>query len=174
MYGEVKGAREAARAFDQVRRLTKAHARKRLEFWGRRLLTSIRGDSQLFTSDHGVLKASLWTERTRDSQEPSQEAGWGVPYGEVHEWGPARAKEWKIVPRGLRSDVTSGRGGAGQALKKLRFVSNGKVVYAKSVTHRWTEASRRPHFEPWLDHLRRYFLEDMQSICSRVISGELT
>ena len=170
----VTGVDEACRALTGTTRLTRAHTRKRLAFWGRRLVSSIRGDSGLFTSDHGVLKASLWTERSKDSAEPAQEIGWGVPYGEVLEWGPARAREWKIRPRGFRSDVTHGRSGGGKALARLRFVAKGKVVYAREVTHRWTEAERRPHFAPWLDHITRFFLDDMLSINARVIAGELT
>jgi hypothetical protein len=169
--GRVRGVRAFVRSLERADKVARAHIRQRQTFWGNRVIRDIRGDHQLFSNEHGRLKQSLYTRRKRGQKpgESVQELGWRVPYGEVVEFGPARAREWKIRPRGFRSDAK----GAGKALTHLRFVVKGKVIYAKEVTHRWTEKERRPHFEPWIDHVRRFYLDDMVSILPRVLKGEL-
>jgi len=173
--GRVRGVREFSRRLQRADKVARAHVRQRQVFWGNRVIRDIRGDHQLFSNEIGRLKQSLYTRRKRGQKagESVQELGWRVPYGDVVEFGPARAREWEIRPRGFRSDISHGRSGGGVALTFLRFVSKGKVVYAKKVKHIWTEKERRPHFEPWIDHFRRFYLEDMATIVPRVLRGEL-
>jgi hypothetical protein len=166
------GVENLGQDFRKSRKLIRVHTRRALGKWGRRIITDIRRDEELFSNETGRLKASLWTKRGKDPV-PVQEMGWAVPYGEVLEFGPKRKKTWVIRPKGFRSDVNLGRSGAGQSLKALRFESKGRIVYARKVTHRWTSAELRPHFRPWMDHWRRHILQDLQSIQGRVLEGDL-
>lgn len=161
-------------------RIIRGHQRRRLSYWGRYIIASIRRDGKIFKYEQGkrkggkgMLKASLWTERNRKSQQPSQLLGWGVPWGEVMEFGPARKSSWKIRPSGFRSDVGLGRSGAGRALRFLRYEQHGEIKYAREVTHVWTDSQRRPHFEKHLKRHDRGFRQDMDSIPVRVFEGKL-
>jgi hypothetical protein len=173
MRAEMTGVENLGRSFRRDRKLIRVHTRRALSKRARRIISDIRRDEELFSNESGRLKASLWTKRAKGT-EIVQEMGWAVPYGEVLEFGPRHKREWKIRPRGFRSDVTLGRSGGGQALKALRFKSKGKIVYARVVTHRWTSDQLRPHFGPWLDHWRRHILAELATIQQRVIEGELT
>jgi hypothetical protein len=162
-------------------RIIRGHQRRRLAYWGRYIINSIRRDGKLFKYEQrqrggrrkGMLKASLWTERNRNSREPSQLLGWGVPWGEVMEFGPARKSSWKIRPSGFRSDATLGRSGAGKALKFLRYEQHGVIKYAREVTHVWTDSQKRPHFAKHLKRHDRGFRQDIESLPTRVFEGKL-
>ena len=162
--------RELRHHWSRAPRLIKAHSAKRLDYWGRRIISSIKTDSSLFTRDRGRLKNSLWTHRRRG--ELVQEMGWAVPYGYVLEWGPSTKRTWVIKPKGFRSDAP-GRSGGGRALTALRWKAGGEWKYARQVTHRWTVGSLRPHFEPWIDHHKRHMLQDLGDVPHRVLEGEL-
>lgn len=159
-----------------VPRLVRKHTRQRLSYWGRRHVADIRKHNSVFKYREGgatgKLIASMWTRRAK-SGGSKQLIGWGVPYGEVMEFGPRRKFVWDIFPTGFRSDITHGRSGGGVALKMLQFQWHGKICYAKKVTHRWTTKELRPHVGPSLDRLNREFMIDMGSIPQRVIEGEL-
>jgi hypothetical protein len=159
-----------------------AHTRRRLSYWGRYIIKSIRRDRSLFKykegrrrrrGGSGTLAGSLWTKRVQGKTE--QVMGWGVPHGEVMEFGPRRLKRWPIVPRGYRSDVAGagGRSGGGQKLKFLRFKVGGKWRYARWVEHVWTDDQKRPHFGPHMRKHERGFLQDVGSIPYRVLEGKL-
>ncbi len=64
---------------------------------------------------------------------------WGVPYGRVLEFGPARKRRWVIKPK---------RG------KALRFMVGGRLVFVRSVTRVWTKDQLRPHLGPTLFRLQ--------------------
>lgn len=168
------------KSFRGTRRLVKAHTRRRLSYWGRQHIKYIRGHRSVFKYKEGrqgrtsaPLLNSMWTKRKK-SREPTQLIGWGLPHGEVLEFGPKRVFTWEIVPKGFRSDISFGAGKRGVALKFLRFKVGGKIRYAKKVVHRWTTAELRPHVEPSLIRHERGFLQDMGSITKRVIEGRLT
>lgn len=166
------------RRFRAATPLVRAHTRRRLSYWGRQIIKYIRRDHKLFRYANGgatgKLKASLRTRRGRSiGGDIVQEMSWGVPYGEVLEFGPRRKFTWKIRPKGFRSDVTHGRSGGGVALKFLRFQVGAKIVYAKEVKHVWTTSQLRPHFEPHMKKHERGFLDDMGSITQRVLEGRL-
>jgi hypothetical protein len=101
--------------------------------------------------------------------------GWGVPHGEVMEFGPRRMKRWLIVPKGFRSDISGagGRSGGGQALKFLRFKAGGKIRYTKWVEHVWDDGQKREHFKPHMEKHERGFFQDIGSIPQRVLEGKL-
>ena len=164
-----------------VPRLVRAHVRRRLSYWGRYHIKDIRKHSNVFKYSQGKrgnpgephLVNSLWTRRGK-GRDPIQHIGWGVPWGEVLEFGPRRKFVWPIFPKGFRSDKSQGRSGGGVALKFLRFEWKGKIVYSKGVIHRWKKGELRPHVEPSLKRHERGFHADMGSITQRVIEGKLT
>ncbi len=166
-------------------RLVRAHARRRLSYWGRYLIKDIRKRGSVFKyregkgrkrGGGGSLLASLRTHRVTGRRDPQQVITWGVPHGEVMEHGPRKAKRWLIVPKGFRSDYAGagGRSGGGRALKFLRFKWHGKIKYARFVEHVWTPAELRPHIAPALKRHQRGFMADIGSIPKRVLEGKLT
>lgn len=169
-----------------VPRLVRAHCRRRLSYWGRYFIADIRKHGSAFKHAvrrarktkftaapvrKGRLLASLWTRRVKE-RDPKQLIGWGVPYGEVLEFGPRGAKTWTIRPKGFRSDITS-RGGGKTGLKFLRFQWRGKICYARQVTHVWTKDQLRPHVAPAFERHEKNFMADIGSIPKRVIEGKL-
>lgn len=174
-----RAVREHLRSVPNVIR---AHVIRRLEYWGRRVVTETKRDlAGKFTysspppqgHQRGALANSLWTERKRSESVPTQAAGWGVPYGEFLEFGPRRKKRWIIRPKGFRSDVKLGRSGAGQALQFLRFEVGGVIKYARQVEHKWTKRELRKHFGPALKKLRAGINRDLSTIPNRVVRGKL-
>jgi len=159
--------------------VVKGHVARRLSYWGRYIIKSIKGDHSIFKYKEGrsrrrggggSLTGGLWTNRTQGKLE--QLMGWNVAHGEVMEFGPRFAKEWFITPKGFRSDVTS-RGGGKTGLKFLRFKSRGKIRYAQIVKHVWDDGQKREHFKPHMKKAERGFFQDIGSIPKRVLEGKL-
>ncbi len=164
----------------RVPRLTRAHARRRMSYWGRIIITDIRRHASVFKYKGGRSRKgarlinSMWTKRGKPARhEVMQHVGWGVPHGEVLEFGPRRKMTWVITPKGFRSDKSHGRSGGGVALRALRFKWRGKITYMRRVKHRWSIKESRVHVEPALKRNERKFQEDMGSILQRVVQGEL-
>jgi hypothetical protein len=169
---------------ERVARVVKRHASRRLHLHCNTIIKNIRNDHTLFKYkdaevdyNRGKLKESLWTEKADTSTKAVavQQIGWAVPYGDVLEWGPVLKKTWEIKPKGFRSDVggKKWRSGGQQALQFLRFKYKGSIVYSRGVTHKWTEAEKRPHVTPHVEQMEAIILEDLESIPSKVFSGEL-
>lgn len=170
---------ELMQHYRRVPRLVRAHGRRRLSYWGRYMVKDIRRHSRVFKYRNGgatgKLIASMWTRRAAGHRgDPMQHVGWGVSHGEIMEYGPRRKFVWDIVPKGFRSDITHGRSGGGVALKRLRFMSNGKIRYARKVTRRWKNKELRQHIAPSLKRIEKGFMQDCGSIAQRVIEGRLT
>jgi hypothetical protein len=164
------------RAMKGAPRLIRAHTRRRLSYWGQRHKSDIKRHSNVFRYREGgatgKLLASIWTERAKGGHRHhiAQHLGWGVPYGEVMEFGPSRSFTWEIVPTGFSS---AGRSGGATGLRFLRFQSKGKIHFAKKVIHRWTPRELRLHVLPSMKRLSREYYKDMSTISQRVIEGEL-
>lgn len=78
-----------------------------------------------------------------------QDVRWTVPYGRVMEFGPRSAVAWEIKPK---------------RAKALRFVVDGKTVFAGRVVHVWDDRQLRPHVGPTL--------EDLDSSLVRILTRE--
>jgi len=109
------------------------------------------GDEQgkLFTNPSGALARSLWKHPFKaQGTRVSVQAGWGVKYGRVLEYGPRR-KTWTILPG--KGPVAAGWNRSGQPTIHLKWSSPAGDHFARKVTHVWTEAQKRPHWKKAID-----------------------
>jgi len=187
LHTDLRGTKEFERSLERVPRLIRGHVARRLKYHCERIIIAIKEDDTLFkytqrgggrSQATGQLKQSLWTAKGTSAMGSGvqvQLIGWAVPYGDVLEWGPMYKRTWEIKPKGFRSDVggRKWRSGGYQALQFLSFQVGNKVVFARKVTHRWTEKERRPHVTPHVEKLEKRILKDLNTIPSKVFSGEL-
>lgn len=104
----------------------------------------------LFTNPSGQLARSLWKHPFRATgTRVTVQAGWGVKYGRVLEYGP-RKKVWTILPG--KGPVAPGWNRAGQPTIRLKWGGPSGEHFARKVTHVWTEAQKRPHWKKAIDH----------------------
>lgn len=109
----------------------------------------------LFTNPSGSLSRSLWKHPFKaQGTRVTVQAGWGVKYGRVLEYGP-RKKVWTILPG--KGPVAPGWNRAGQPTKYLHWVDQfagigpRREYFRTKVTHVWTEAQKRPHWKKAID-----------------------
>jgi hypothetical protein len=110
---------------------------KRILEWGADMVANKAKENlgKAAKSGTGIAAGGIWAGRAKGRDNPKVETGWSHYYPRVLEWGPANAanrRGWEIKPR---------------TAKMLRFMSKGKVVYAKRVWHPWDAGQKRPHFE---------------------------
>jgi hypothetical protein len=113
-----------------------------------KLIATVRAGNW-FTNESGNLKKKLYRSAPRITKSTAEiDVGWAgdsAVYGPVLETGPNK-KTWTISPK---------------TAKNLRWVTGGKVHYAKQVTINWTPASLRPHIAPAMDKIERWVDEKM-------------
>lgn len=173
---KITGQKELSRDFRRAHKRAAIATKRYIEYYGDKIVSSIRRDRHLFTYKEkpiggsfgvtrrqGALKRSLWAGKVvADKGALVQELGWGVPYGPYLEWGPERAKAWTIRPKGFR--VVSPRSGGAVGLKYLRFKAKGKIVYAREARHRWKQSELRPHYGPAVEHWEKFLLRSLANV----------
>lgn len=142
---KVEGLRSLSRKVGMAHRGLTREMRQRVPQVTSMILSAIRRGN-FFDRPTGRLQRTMRPGRVySDLRGVGQTIDWGVPYGRVLEFGP-RVRRWVIAARRAQF---------------LRFVSGGRVVFARRVVRRWDRSQLRPHVGPTIDRLRPLIVREL-------------